>query len=69
MPFPRYNFSYIKGTLEPTLLDPPRAPLRLFNIRKNFGFFSNITIPNTPFAYFTISSLTLTPITPNHYIH
>ncbi|OCK94217.1 uncharacterized protein K441DRAFT_122822 [Cenococcum geophilum 1.58] len=68
MPSPRYNPSYIKGTLEPTLPNPPRALLRLPSFRSFFSFFSNITILNTPSARSTASSPTLTPTTPNRRI-
>ena len=72
-----YNLSYTrpKGTIEPTLPNPPKAPLRLPSFRNFFGLFtpslpSNTTIPNTPFTYSaTPSSFTPTPTTPNHHIY
>ena len=68
MLFLRYNPSYTEGTLKPILLNPSRAPLRLFSFGSFFGFFSGITVPNTPFTCFAVSSFTLTPITLNCYI-
>ena len=71
---PRYNPSCIEGTLKPTLPNPPRALLRLPSFRSFFSLFtpslpSNITIPNTPSIYSTISySFTLTPTTLNRRI-
>ncbi|OCK99019.1 uncharacterized protein K441DRAFT_653425 [Cenococcum geophilum 1.58] len=50
MPFPGYDPSRTEGTLEPTLPDPFRALLRLPSFFSFFNFFSNITVPNTPFA-------------------
>ncbi len=66
MPFPGYDPSRIKGTLEPTLPDPPGAPLRFFSFRNFFGLFtpsspSYTTMPNTPFTCSTVSSSS-TPI-------
>jgi hypothetical protein len=68
MPSPRYNPSYIEGTLEPILPNPPRALLRLPSFRSFFGFFSNTTILNTPSARSAASSPTLTPTTLNRRI-
>ena len=74
MPSPRYDPFCIEGTLEPTLPDPPRAPLRLSSFRSFFGLFApslpyNITILNTPFTRSTVSSSsTLIPTTLNRYI-
>jgi hypothetical protein len=74
MPFLGYNPSRIKGILKPTLPNPPRALLRLFSFGSFFNLFtpsllSNITILNTPFTYFAVSSsFTLMPTTLNHCI-
>ena len=69
MPFFRYNPSRIKETLEFTLPDPPGALVRLSSFRSFFGFFSGITVLNTPFTYSTAFSLTPMPITPNYCIY
>jgi len=75
MPSFRYDPSYIEGTLEPTLPDPPGAPLRLPSFRNFFGLFapslpSYTIIPNTPSTRSTASSsFILIPTTPNHRIH
>ncbi len=69
MPFPRYNPFYIKGILKPILLNFFKALLYLFSFRNFFSFFNNITIPNTPFAYFIIFNLILMPTTLNYYIY
>ena len=71
---PKYNPSYTKGTLEPTLPDPPRAPLCLPSFRNFFSLFTpslpgNITVPNTPSTHFTASSSALTPTALNHRIY
>jgi hypothetical protein len=74
MPFFRYNPSYIKGTLEFILLNPPRAPLCLFSFKSFFNLFtpflfSNITVLNTLFIYSAVSSsFTLMPTILNYYI-
>ena len=71
---PRYDPSYIKGTLEPTLPNPPRALLRLPSFRNFFSLFtpflsSNITVPNIPSTRSTVSSSsTLIPTTLNRRI-
>ena len=69
MPSPRYNPSYIEGTLEPTLPNFFKTLLRLLSFGSFFGFFSNITVPNTPFARSATFSPILTPTTLNHYIY
>ena len=69
MPSPGYNPSRTEGTPEPTLPDPPRAPLRLPSFRSFFSFFSNITILNIPSTYSAASSPTLTPTTLNRRIY
>jgi hypothetical protein len=63
MPSPGHDPSRIEGTLEPTLPDPSRALLRLPSFRSFFGFFGNITVPNTPSARSAASSPTPTPTT------
>ena len=74
MPSPGYDPSRTEGTPEPTLPDPPGAPLRLPSFGSFFGLFapslpSNITMPNTPSIHSTTSnSSTLTPTTLNHRI-
>jgi hypothetical protein len=74
MPSPRYDPSYIEGTLEPTLPNPPRALLHLPSFGSFFNLFtpslpSNTTIPNTPSTRSTVSySSTPTPTTLNHRI-
>ena len=68
MPSPRYDTSRTEGTSEPTLPDPPGAPLRLPSFRSFFGFFGNTTMPNTPSDRSAASSPTLTPTTPNRRI-
>jgi len=74
MPSPRYDPSRIEETPEPTLPNPPRAPLRLFSFGSFFSLFtpslSNyITMPNTPFTRFAVSSSsTPIPTTLNHCI-
>ena len=69
MPFLGHNPSYIKGILEFTLPDPPRALLCLPSFRSFFSLFTpsspgytpgNITILNTPSARSVVSS----PFTP-----
>ena len=68
---PGYDPSRIKGTLEPTLLDPPGALLRLPSFRSFFSLFapslpSNTTVLNTPSTCSAASySSTLIPTTPN----
>jgi hypothetical protein len=75
MPFSKYNPSCIEKTLKPTLLNPFRASLYLFNFKSFFSLFtpslpSNITILNTLFIYSTASySFTLIPTTLNHCIY
>jgi len=68
MPSPGYDSSRLEGTLEPTLPDPPGAPLRLPSFGSFFGFFGNTTVPNTPFACSAASSPTPTPTTLNRRI-
>jgi hypothetical protein len=74
MPSFRYNPSCIKGILKFTLLNPFKAPLCLFSFKSFFNLFtpslfSNITVLNTPFTYFAVSSsFTLIPTTLNHCI-
>ena len=77
MPSPRYNPFHIKGTPEPTLPNPPGAPLRLPSFGSFFGLFApsspghipgNTTVPNTPSARSAASNPTLTPTTPNRHI-
>ena len=68
---PGYDPSHIKETLKPTLPDPPRALLRLPSFKSFFSLFtpsspgctpSNITVLNTPFTCFVVSSpFTLMP--------
>ena len=65
MPFFGYDPSYIEKTLESTLPDPPGALVYLPSFGSFFGFFSSITVLNTPFTYSTVSSFTLTPTTLN----
>ncbi|OCK92094.1 uncharacterized protein K441DRAFT_727960 [Cenococcum geophilum 1.58] len=74
MPSPGYDPSRTEGTLEPTLPDPPGAPLRLPSFGSFFSLFtpflpSNTTMPNTPTRSATSSSSTPTPTTPNRRIH
>ena len=69
MSSPKYNPSYMEGTLKPILPNPPKALLHLFSFRSFFSFFSNITVPNTPSAYSAAFSPTLTPTTLNCYIY
>jgi hypothetical protein len=74
MPSFRYNPSYIKGILKPTLPNSFRALLYFFSFKSFFNLFtpfllSNITVLNTPFIYSTVSSsFTLIPTTLNYYI-
>ena len=78
MPSPGYDPSRTEGTLEPTLPDPPGAPLRLPSFGSFFGLFApsspgrtpgNTTVPNTPSARSVASSpSTPTPSTPNRRI-
>jgi len=68
MPSPGYDSSRPEGTPEPTLPDPPGAPLRLPSFGSFFGFFGNTTVPNTPSARSAASSPTPTPTTPNRRI-
>ena len=71
MPSPGYDPSGTEGTPEPTLPDPPGAPLRLPSFGSFFGLFTpslpgNTTVLNTPFTYSAVfSSFTLTPTTLN----
>ena len=69
MLFLGYNPFYIKGTPEPILFNPLGILLRLPSFKSFFGLFSNITMPNTPFACFVIFNPILTPITLNHCIY
>ena len=71
MPSPRYDPSRTEGTPEPTLPDPPGAPLRLPSFGSFFGLFApslpgNTTLPNTPSTRSAASSSS-TP-TPNRRI-
>ena len=68
MPSLGYDPSRIEETLEPTLPNPSRAPLCLSSFGSFFGFFSNISILNTPSTYSAVSSPTLTPTTLNRRI-
>ena len=71
---PRYNPFRTERTLEPTLPNPPGAPLCLSSFGSFFGLFApflpgNITVLNTPFTCSAASrSFTLMPTTPNHRI-
>ena len=61
MPSPEYDPSRTEGTLEPTLPDPPGAPLRLSSFGSFFGLFApsspgNTTVPNTSFICSAASS-------------
>ena len=74
----RYNPSCIKGTLKPTLPNPPEALLCLPNFKSFFSLFtpsspsyilSNITVLNTLSTYSIVSNpFTLIPSTPNYHI-
>ena len=75
MLFPGYDPFYIEGTLEPTLLNPLRAPLYLPSFGSFFSLFtsslfSNITVLNTPSTCFAVfCSFTLISTTLNRCIH
>ena len=74
MPSPGYDPFCTEGTLEPTLPNPPGAPLRLPSFRSFFSLFApflpgNTTVLNTPSTRFAVSrSFTPTPTTPNRRI-
>ena len=74
MPSPGYDPSRTEGTPEPTLPDPPEAPLRLPGFGSFFGLFApsspgNTTVPDTPsIRSAASSSSTPTPTTPNRRI-
>lgn len=75
MSSPGHDPSRTEGTPEPTLPDPPGAPLRLPSFGSFFGLFApsspgrtpgNTTVPNTPSAR-SVASSPFTP-TPNRRI-